>query len=81
MRKELFPTKRKSKLHPRGDGPFKVLERIGDNAYKLDLPGEYQVSVTFNVADLSLFDVGSNSRTNSFQEEGDDSSMDMDEAI
>jgi len=25
LRKERFPTQRKSKLHPRGDGPFKVL--------------------------------------------------------
>jgi len=47
----------------------------------LDLPGEYQVSATFNVADLFLFDVGSNSRSNSFQKEGEDSSMDTDEAI
>ena len=73
FRKERFSSKRKSKLHPRGDSPFQVLERIGDNAYKLDLPGEFQVSATFNVADLSLFDVGSNSRTNSFQEVGNDS--------
>lgn len=73
FRKERFPAKRRSKLDPRGDGPFEVLERIGDNAYKIDLPSEYQVSATFNVSDLSLFDAGLNSRTNSSQEEGNDS--------
>ncbi|XP_062087666.1 uncharacterized protein LOC133794454, partial [Humulus lupulus] len=35
MRKERFPTQRRSKLLPRGDGPFQVLERINDNAYRL----------------------------------------------
>ncbi|XP_031376081.1 uncharacterized protein LOC116191022, partial [Punica granatum] len=35
MRKERFPAQRRSKLLPRGDGPFQVLERINDNAYKL----------------------------------------------
>uniref|UniRef100_A0A2N9F1F1 RNA-directed DNA polymerase n=1 Tax=Fagus sylvatica TaxID=28930 RepID=A0A2N9F1F1_FAGSY len=40
MRKERFLARRRSKLHPRGDGPFQVLERINDNAYKLDLPGD-----------------------------------------
>ena len=47
MRKERFPAQRRSKLLPRGDGPFQVLERINNNAYKLDLPGEYTVSATF----------------------------------
>ncbi|XP_042444031.1 uncharacterized protein LOC122029149, partial [Zingiber officinale] len=78
MRKERFPTQRKSKLQPRGDGPFQVLERINDNAYKIDLPGEYGVSATFNVADLSPFDVGDedlNSRTNSPKEGGNDVSQ------
>jgi hypothetical protein len=70
MRKERFPTHRKSKLQPRGDGPIQILERINDNAYKVDLPGEYGVSATFNVSDLTLFDVGDDSRSNPLKREG-----------
>ena len=72
MRKERFLVKRCSKLLPRGDGPFQVLERINDNTYKLDLPSKYDVSATFNVTDLSPFDVGEDLRANPFQEEGND---------
>ena len=43
LRKERFPSHRHSKLNPREDGPFQVLERINDNAYKIDLRGEYNV--------------------------------------
>ncbi|KAL5555492.1 hypothetical protein UlMin_037728 [Ulmus minor] len=67
LRKDHFPKKRRSKLLPRGDRPFQVVARINDNAYKLDLPGEYGVSVSFNVADLSPFDVGDDLRTNPSQ--------------
>ena len=49
MHKERFPNQRKSKLQPHGDGPFQVLERINDNTYKFDLPGNYGVSVTFKI--------------------------------
>jgi hypothetical protein len=49
--KDRFPDLRKSKLMPRADGPFKVLEKINDNAYKLDLPPDFStVSPTFNIA-------------------------------
>ncbi|XP_074278621.1 uncharacterized protein LOC141602215 [Silene latifolia] len=41
LRKERFPSKRKNKLMPRADGPFKILECYGSNAYKLELPSEY----------------------------------------
>ena len=71
---------RRNRLMPRGDGPFQVVERITDNAYKLDLLGEYGVHATFNVSDLQPylagdeFDLG----TNRLQEEGNDSSSSRD---
>ena len=75
LSKGRFPSKRKSKLMPRVDGPFRVVKRVNDNAYKVDIPGEYNVSTTFNVKDLSSYlkDVDdSDLRTNHFQLEGDD---------
>jgi hypothetical protein len=74
LRKEHFPKKRKSKLMPRGDGPFRVLAKINDNAYKIELPEDYGVSTTFNFADLTPY-VGpeeSESRMTPFQEGEDD---------
>ena len=44
----------KSKLMPRGDGPFQVLKRINNNAYELDMPDTYLGSHTFNISDLTL---------------------------
>ncbi|GKV43145.1 hypothetical protein SLEP1_g50478 [Rubroshorea leprosula] len=50
--------------------------KINDNAYKLELPGEYNVSATFNVSDLSPFDVSDDLRTNPFEERGNDGNQD-----
>jgi hypothetical protein len=52
LRKEQFTDLRKSELVSRADGPFKILEKINDNAYKLELPLEFGVSPTFNISDL-----------------------------
>ena len=41
-----------SKLGSRGSRPFKVLNRIGTNAYEFELPKEFRVNPTFNVSDL-----------------------------
>jgi hypothetical protein len=43
---------RKSKLMSRAAGPFKILAKINDNAYKLELPPEFGVSPKFNISDL-----------------------------
>ena len=56
LRKDRFPKERKSKLLPRVDGPFKVLARYNNNAYKIDIPRDkYSVSEIFNVKDLSPY--------------------------
>jgi hypothetical protein len=36
----------------RANDPFNILEKINDNAYKLELPLEFGVSPTFNISDL-----------------------------
>jgi hypothetical protein len=56
LRKDCFPDLRNSKLMPRADGPFKVIEKNNDNAYKLELPADFcTVSPTFNIADLKPY--------------------------
>ena len=56
----------------RWDGSFQILEIINDNTFKVDILGEYVVSVTFNNSNLSLFDVGDDYWMNYFEERGDD---------
>ncbi|CAN1153093.1 hypothetical protein LINPERHAP2_LOCUS19171, partial [Linum perenne] len=76
FRKDRFPEQRKSKLLPRGDGPYTILKKINNNAYVIDLPNSYGVSATFNVADLTpYYDeiyAEQDSRSNPSQEEGND---------
>lgn len=52
LRKESFPNICKNKLMLRLEGPFKVIEKVNDSAYKLEFPGDYEVSATFNIGDL-----------------------------
>jgi len=39
----------------RAESPFKVLEMIRDNAYKLEFLGDMNVSTTFNMGDLAPY--------------------------
>jgi hypothetical protein len=60
------------KLQSRGDDSFQVLEWINNNVYKVDLLWENGVNATFNISDLSLFNVGDDLRSNHFEEREND---------
>ena len=49
---ETMKTRKCNKISPRYSGPFKILKRIGDVAYKLELPESSQVHHVFHVSKL-----------------------------
>ncbi|GFZ09879.1 hypothetical protein Acr_21g0004780 [Actinidia rufa] len=55
FRPERYPSNTARKLCARSAGPFKVLKRIGTNAYVIDLPPDSGISSTFNIEDLVAF--------------------------
>jgi hypothetical protein len=77
LRKERFSDLRKFKLMFHVDGPFKILEKINDNAYKLELPPEFGVCPTFNISDLRPYlgeedEVSSSTTSNQEGEDDED---------
>lgn len=55
LRKEKFPNKKYAKFRSGVDDPFKIVKKTNDNAYKVEFPGEYGMSGTFNVSDFSPY--------------------------
>ena len=55
IRPERFPSGTIKKLQARSAGPFKVLKRMGPNAYVIDLPYGYGISSSFNIEDLVAY--------------------------
>ena len=55
LRLERFSLETMKKLYARRAGPFKIIKKIGPNAYVLELPSDYGISLTFNIFDLKEY--------------------------
>ena len=52
LRPERFSQGSNKKLQARSAGPFKILNKVGANAYILEILSEWGISSTFNIEDL-----------------------------
>ena len=55
LRRHIKTTRLSDKLDAKKLGPYRILERIGENAYKLDLPKETRIHRVVNVSLLEKF--------------------------
>ena len=52
VRFEHYPKYSFKKLHARASGPFRIICKLGPNAYLLDLSSDITINLVFNVEDL-----------------------------
>lgn len=70
MKNERFLAQRCSKFLPQEDGHFQVVAWTNEKGYQLDIFSRYNMSTTFNIFDISPFDVDDDSKMNPCEERG-----------
>jgi hypothetical protein len=55
LRPECFSPVSFTKLYARCTGPFRVIKKLGTNAYVIDLPHDFGISPVFNIKDITEF--------------------------
>ena len=60
LKKERLPKGQYTKLLMKKVGPFKVLKKCGNNAYKIDLPTDIRLSPIFNISNLYAYKPSTN---------------------
>ena len=71
LRPERFPQGSNRKLQARSTGPFRILSKIGANAYLLEIPPDWGISPTFNVEDLVQYHGSTSMPSNPFERPSD----------
>ena len=55
LKKERLPKGQYIKLMMKKVGPFQILKKCGNNAYKIDLPPDIGLSPIFNISNIYAF--------------------------